>query len=79
MRASRALQPLTYDVRLPDEAQADALRLLDAGLDVTLIERNPDHVEARQNDGNGPRLNRVGVAYFSSASARVIGSARPKS
>ena len=30
MRASRALQPLTYDVRLPDEAQADALRLLDA-------------------------------------------------
>jgi putative transposase len=30
MRASRALQPLTYDVRLPNEVQADALRLLDA-------------------------------------------------
>jgi putative transposase len=30
MCASRARQPLTYDVRLPDEAQADALRLLDA-------------------------------------------------
>ena len=30
MRDSRAHQPLTYDVRLPDEAQADALRLLDA-------------------------------------------------
>ena len=30
MRARRARQPLTYDVRLPDEAQADALRLLDA-------------------------------------------------
>lgn len=30
MRASRARQPLTYDVRLPDSAQADALRLLDA-------------------------------------------------
>ncbi len=30
MRTSRAHQPLTYDVRLPDEAQADALRLLDA-------------------------------------------------
>ncbi len=30
MRTSRALQPLTYDARLPDEAQADALRLLDA-------------------------------------------------
>jgi putative transposase len=34
MRASRALQPLTYDVRLPDEAQADALRLLDASRSV---------------------------------------------
>ena len=30
MRTSRAHQPLTYDVRLPEEAQADALRLLDA-------------------------------------------------
>jgi len=30
MCASRARQPLAYDVRLPDEAQADALRLLDA-------------------------------------------------
>ena len=30
MRTSRTPQPLTYDVRLPDEAQADALRLLDA-------------------------------------------------
>ncbi|HEX6482819.1 MAG TPA: zinc ribbon domain-containing protein [Ktedonobacteraceae bacterium] len=34
MRASRALQPLTYDVRLPDEAQADALCLLDASRQV---------------------------------------------
>ncbi len=30
MRAGRDQQPLSYDVRLPDEAQADALRLLDA-------------------------------------------------
>src|SRR6266849_9987212 len=30
MRDSRTHQPLTYDVRLPNEAQADALRLLDA-------------------------------------------------
>ena len=30
MRTSRPHQPLTYDVRFPDEAQADALRLLDA-------------------------------------------------
>jgi hypothetical protein len=28
MHASRDVQPLSYDVRLPDEAQADALRLL---------------------------------------------------
>ena len=34
MRASSALQLLTYDVRLPDEAQADALRLLDASRQV---------------------------------------------
>jgi putative transposase len=34
MRASRARQPLTYDVRLPDEAQADALRLLEASRQV---------------------------------------------
>src|SRR5215469_12096262 len=30
MHAGRTVQPLSYDVRLPDEAQADALRLLDA-------------------------------------------------
>ncbi len=30
MRDSRTHQPLSYDVRLPDEAQADALRLLNA-------------------------------------------------
>jgi putative transposase len=30
MRAGRDYQPLSYDLRLPDEVQADALRLLDA-------------------------------------------------
>ena len=30
MPTGRNLQPLSYDLRLPDEAQADALRLLDA-------------------------------------------------
>ena len=30
MRTNRTHQPLTYDVRLPNEAQADALRLLNA-------------------------------------------------
>ena len=34
MRTSRTHQPLTYDLRLPDEAQVDALRLLDASREV---------------------------------------------
>src|SRR5437660_8609380 len=34
MRYSGTHQPLTYDVRLPDSAQADALRLLDASREV---------------------------------------------
>jgi putative transposase len=34
MRAGRNQQPLSYDVRLPDEAQADSLRLLDASREV---------------------------------------------
>ena len=34
MRMSRDQQPLSYDVRLPDEAQVDALRLLDASRQV---------------------------------------------
>jgi hypothetical protein len=34
MRTSRAVQALTYDVRLPDEAQADALRLREASRQV---------------------------------------------
>jgi putative transposase len=37
MRTSHTHQPLTYDVRLPDEAQADALRLLDASREVVNI------------------------------------------
>jgi hypothetical protein len=34
MRFGRYVQPLTYDLRLPDAAQADALRLLDASRSV---------------------------------------------
>lgn len=34
MRQNRDQQPLSYDVRLPDEAQADALRLLEASRSV---------------------------------------------
>ena len=35
MRDSRTHQPLSYAVRLPDEAQADTLRLLDASRALT--------------------------------------------
>src|SRR5262245_1007751 len=34
MVGTRGAQPLSYDLRLPDEAQADALRLLDASREV---------------------------------------------
>src|SRR6266849_3220728 len=34
MRAGQTHQPLSYDIRLPDEAQAEALRLLDASRQV---------------------------------------------
>ncbi len=37
MRTGHTHQPLTYDVRLLDEAQADALRLLDASRSVVNI------------------------------------------
>ena len=34
MVGTRGAQPLSYNLRLPDEAQADALRLLDASCSV---------------------------------------------
>ena len=37
MRAGRTHQPLSYAIRLPDEAQADALRLLDASRAVGVV------------------------------------------
>ncbi len=40
MRTGRDQQPLSYDVRLPDEVQADALRLLNASLDEFRGERS---------------------------------------
>ena len=62
MRDSRTHQPLTYDVRLPDEAQADALRLLDASREVenralTLLW---PHLEDFQADRGGPAWKQVG-------------------
>ncbi len=44
MRAGRNYQPLSYDIRLPDEAQVDALRLLDASravINAALVELWP--------------------------------------
>src|SRR5438045_7326576 len=62
MRTSRTHQPLTYDVRLPDEAQADALRLLDASREVenralTLLW---PHLDDFQADRVGPAWKQVG-------------------
>jgi putative transposase len=62
MRDSRTHQPLTYDVRLPDEAQADALRLLDASREVvnqalTLLW---PHLDEFGTDRVGPAWKHVG-------------------
>jgi len=62
MRTSRAHQPLTYDVRLPDEAQADALRLLDASREVVnqaLIILWP-HLDEFGHERAGPAWKQVG-------------------
>ncbi len=62
MRTSRTHQPLTYDVRLPDEAQADALRLLDASKAVvnqalTLLW---PHLDEFGSERAGPAWKQVG-------------------
>ncbi len=62
MRDSRTHQPLTYDVRLPDEAQADALRLLDASrsvINVALTLLWP-HLDDFKADRVGPAWKQVG-------------------
>jgi putative transposase len=62
MRTSRTQQPLTYDVRLPDEAQADALRLLDATRRVVnqaLIMLWP-HLDEFGSERAGPAWKQVG-------------------
>lgn len=62
MCARRVSQPLTYDLRLPDEAQADALRLLDVSRAVvnqvlTILWPNLEDFAA---DGLGPAWKQVG-------------------
>lgn len=67
MGANRARQPLTYDVRLPDEAQADALRLLDATRDVVnqALELLWPHLDEFSERAVGPAWKQVG-AYIGS-------------
>lgn len=69
MRDSRTHQPLTYDVRLPDEAQADALRLLDeskALVNAALALLWP-HLDEFDTDRVGPAWKQVGK-YIASPS-----------
>ncbi|HCJ36197.1 MAG TPA: transposase, partial [Ktedonobacter sp.] len=70
MRDSRTHQPLTYDVRLPDEAQADALRLLDASRAVVnqALEILWPHLDEFGSERAGPAWKDVG---------KYIGSPQP--
>src|SRR5262245_5254583 len=61
MVGTRGAQPLSYDLRLPDEAQADALRLLDASREVvnaTLTQLWPS-LDAFASDRAGPAYKQV--------------------
>ena len=62
MRTSRTHQPLTYDVRLPDEAQVDALRLLDASRKVVngALALLWPHLDDFSVDRVGPAWKQVG-------------------
>ena len=62
MRTSRTHQPLTYDVRLPDEAQVDALRLLDASRKVVngALALLWPHLDYFSVDRVGPAWKQVG-------------------
>jgi putative transposase len=62
MRAGRYYQPLSYDIRLPDEVQADALRLLDASravVNAALGQLWPS-LDAFMEDHAGPAWKQVG-------------------
>jgi putative transposase len=61
MRAGRDQQPLSYDVRLPDEAQADALRLLDASRAVVnvLLARLWARLDEFMGERSGPAWKQV--------------------
>src|SRR5438874_5350379 len=63
MRTSRTHQLLTYDVRLPDEAQADALRLLDASRNVVnqALPMLWPHLDEFGSERSGPAWKQVGT------------------
>src|SRR5579872_2025747 len=62
MRDRRTHQPLTYDVRLPDEAQVDALRLLDASREVVnqALTILWPHLDEFGSERSGPAWKQVG-------------------
>src|SRR5260221_14506849 len=62
MRTGRHYQPLSYDLRLPDEAQADALRLLDASrlvVNAALVQLWP-YLDDFMTEHTGPAWKQVG-------------------
>jgi putative transposase len=61
MRAGRNFQPLSYDVRLPDEAQADALRRLSASRAVVnaLLARLWPRLDEFMGERSGPAWKQV--------------------
>src|SRR5215469_9374433 len=63
MCAGPNVQPLSYDVRLPDEAQADALRLLDASRAVVnaLLARLWPRLDEFMGQRSGPAWKQVGA------------------
>lgn len=62
MHTKRTHQPLTYDVRLPDEVQEDALRLLDASKAVVnrALEILWPYLDEFGSDHSGPACKHVG-------------------
>ncbi len=61
MRAGRHYQPLSYDIRLPDEVQADTLRLLDASRSVVnaLLARLWPRLDEFRGERSGPAWKQV--------------------
>src|SRR5215471_20055625 len=61
MRTDPTVQPLSYDVRLPEEVQADALRLLDASRAVVnaLLARLWSRLDEFGGQRSGPAWKQV--------------------